>query len=47
MVIKVVATCATDAVPLIKNLGSDFIVDYKSPDADSTLRSFGGYDDLN
>ncbi|KZS21619.1 Reticulon-4-interacting protein 1, mitochondrial [Daphnia magna] len=41
---KVVATCATDAVPLIKNLGSDFIVDYKSPDADSTLRSFGGFD---
>ncbi|XP_046643102.1 reticulon-4-interacting protein 1, mitochondrial-like isoform X2 [Daphnia pulicaria] len=40
---KVVATCSTDAIPIIKNLGSDDIIDYKSPDANSKLRAHGGF----
>ena len=40
---KVVSTCSTDAIPVIQNLGSDVIVDYKSLDANSKLRALGGY----
>lgn len=43
LICQVVATCATDAVPIIEPLGSDYIVDYRSPDADSRLKQFGGY----
>ena len=40
---QVVATCATDAVSIIESLGSDYIIDYKSPDATSRLKELGEY----
>lgn len=38
-----VATCSNDAIPLIKDLGSDVIIDYKSSDSDAQLHQMGGY----
>ncbi|KAG4066006.1 hypothetical protein HA402_001253 [Bradysia odoriphaga] len=41
---EVVATCATDAIPLIEALGVTHVVDYSSSDASNDLTQYGPYD---
>lgn len=41
---EIVATCATDAVPLIQGLGVRHVIDYTCPKAAETLTSLGPYD---
>ncbi|XP_049808692.1 reticulon-4-interacting protein 1 homolog, mitochondrial [Schistocerca nitens] len=41
---QVVATCATDAVPLVESLGADVVIDYTNPDAEMLIRKAGKYD---
>ncbi|XP_046445882.1 reticulon-4-interacting protein 1, mitochondrial-like [Daphnia pulex] len=40
----VVSTGSSEAIPFLLQLGSDFAVDYTSPEADSELQQFGGFD---
>ena len=39
---QVVSTGSSEAIPFLLQLGSDFVVDYTSPEADSELEKFGG-----
>jgi|ERR1712137_55258 len=41
---SVVATCSSDAVPLLENLGCDFVIDYTSADSEVMLEGLGGFD---
>ena len=41
--LKVVSTGATDTLPYLMNLGSDFVVDYTSPNSQMELEQFRGY----
>lgn len=38
---KVVATCRTDAIPLLESFGADCVVDYTHPDAEKRIREEG------
>nr|CAH0099676.1 unnamed protein product [Daphnia galeata] len=40
----VFSTGSSEAIPFLLQLGSDFAVDYTSPEADSELEQFGGFD---
>lgn len=42
--VEVIATCSTDAIELVQNLGADHVIDYTQPDAVDKLRDFGPYD---
>lgn len=42
--VEIVATCATDAVPIIHALGIKHVIDYKRPEAIDQLVSYGPYD---
>lgn len=41
---EVVATCSTDAIPLVQSLGADSVIDYTDPEAMNKIRSAGKYD---
>lgn len=41
---EIVASCATDAVPLVQGLGVTHVVDYTTPDASEQLTAYGPYD---
>ena len=41
--VEIVATCGTDAVPLIQNLGITKVVDYTAPESDAILTSESPY----
>jgi len=38
---EVVTTCGTDAVPLVKHVGADHIIDYRTQDVMNELEAFG------
>jgi len=38
----VAATCADDAVDMVRRLGADVVVDYTSADAEAQLQQLGG-----
>lgn len=40
----VVATCRSDAIPLLESLGADCVIDYTSPDSQKLIREQGKYD---
>lgn len=42
-VLKVAATCADDAMDLVKSLGADLVVDYKKETFKEEVASFGRY----
>lgn len=42
--VEVIATCSTDALPIVECLGADHIIDYTSPDSTEQLLSHGPYD---
>ncbi|XP_070568990.1 reticulon-4-interacting protein 1 homolog, mitochondrial-like [Ptychodera flava] len=41
---EIVTTCSTDAVGLVKSLGADYIVDYKTQDVRQELKNIGEFD---
>lgn len=41
---QVVATCNTDALPLVESLGADAVIDYSLPDNQSRIEEFGKFD---
>lgn len=42
--VEVIATCSTDALPIVECLGADHVIDYTSPDSNEKLLSLGPYD---
>lgn len=42
--VEVIASCATNAIPVVESLGTDHIVDYTSSDAMESFASYGPYD---
>lgn len=40
----VVASGSSEVIPFLTELGSDFVIDYTSPEAESELYQFGGFD---
>lgn len=40
---EVTATCSTDAVQIIQNLGADNVLDYQDPEFKTQLRHMKGY----
>lgn len=41
---ETIATCSTDAFPMVKNLGADIVVDYTLPESIEQLAELGPYD---
>lgn len=42
--VETIATCATDAFQLVKNLGADYVIDYTQPESTEQLCELGPYD---
>uniref|UniRef100_W8BMU8 Reticulon-4-interacting protein 1, mitochondrial n=1 Tax=Ceratitis capitata TaxID=7213 RepID=W8BMU8_CERCA len=42
--VNVLATCSTDAIETVKNLGADYVVDYKNSEEMQSLNKFGPFD---
>lgn len=41
---QIIATCSEDAICLVKELGANYVIDYKSENADEELVASGPYD---
>lgn len=42
--LEVIASCSTDAIAMVKNLGADFVIDYTTAEAVDQFREYGPYD---